>query len=161
VAVLRVAEGRADHLLLGDSVLVLDGVDSPTQLVEDRREPHIARPLRQRLAALDPDSGDFDRLRSALIAAFRERRNQPGGFWVAQASGHAAAHALTGGRPAAELKAVALLSNGASRVVDRFGLMEWSQVPAVEPEELIRLVRDAELAQGVEADDATAACWRF
>jgi len=59
------------------------------------------------------------------------------------------------------LRTVTLLSNGASRVVDRMGLMDWSQVAAHEPEELIRLVREAERAGGVDADDATAARWRF
>ena len=42
---LRVAEGRADHLLLGDSVIVLDVVDGPPQVVEDRREPETDAPL--------------------------------------------------------------------------------------------------------------------
>jgi len=161
VAVVRVADGRADHLVLGDCVLVLDAVDSPAQLVEDRREPDFARPFREGLAALDPGSPDFARLRSQSIAAFRERRNQPGGFWVAKDNGRVAEHAVIGSRPAAQLRRVTLLSNGASRVVDRFDLMDWSEVAAHEPEELIRLVREAEAAGGVDADDATAAHWRF
>jgi hypothetical protein len=146
---------------VGDSVLVLDAVNSPVQVVEDRREPDIARPLRRQLALLDPGDADFDRLRSELVAAFRKRRNHPGGFWVAKDSGQAADHAVLGRRPVAELRSVTLLSNGASRVVDRFGLMEWSQVPAFEPGELIRRVRKGEQDQGVEADDATAARWEL
>jgi hypothetical protein len=161
VAVVRVADGRADYLVLGDAVLVLDAVDSPAQVVEDRREPEMARPFVEQLAALDPGSAEFVRLRSQLITTFRERRNQLGGFWVAKDSGRVVEHAISGSRPTAELRTVALLSNGASRVVDRFGLMEWSQVPAHEPQELIRLVREAEQAGGVDADDATAARWRL
>lgn len=96
VAVVRVADGRADHLVLGDCVLVLDAVDFPAQLVEDRREPDFARPFREGLAALDPGSPDFARLRSQSIAAFRGRRNQPAGFWVAKDDGRVAEHAVIG-----------------------------------------------------------------
>jgi hypothetical protein len=51
------------------------------------------------------------------------------------------------------------MSNGASRVVDRFGLLQWSQVSASEPDRLIAMVRDAERAAGVDPDDATVARW--
>ena len=80
---------------------------------------------------------------------FRSKRNQPGGFWVAKDDGPAAAaEALTGSRPVTELGGAALLSNGASRVVDRFGLLDWAQVPSQDPASLIRLVREAERAEG-------------
>jgi hypothetical protein len=39
--------------------------------------------------------------------------------------------------------------------------MEWSQVPAHDPRELLRLVREAERVEGVDTDDATAARWQF
>jgi len=161
VAVLRVAGERAEYLLLGDSVLVLQAADAQVQVVEDRREPDLARPFRERLAALAAAGVDADEVRNEAIAAFRARRNQPGGFWVAKDSGHVVQHATTGSRPAADLKTVTLLSNGASRAVDRFGLMGWPQVPAHEPRGLIHLVRDAERASGVTPDDATALRWQF
>jgi len=161
VAVVRVAGGRADHLLLGDSVLVLDAVGAPVQVVEDRREPDIARPYQEQLTVLAADGVDADQVRNQAITAFRAQRNQPGGFWVAKDSGNVVEHAATGSRPAAGLRTVTLLSNGASRAVDRFGFMHWPQVSAHEPRELIRLVREAEKASGVAPDDATAVRWQF
>jgi len=161
VAVVRVAAGRAEHLLLGDSVLVFDAVDAPVQVVEDRREPGIARPYREQLAVLAPGGVDADQVRNQAITAFRAQRNQPGGFWVAKDSGNVVEHAATGSRPLDSLRTVTLLSNGASRAVDRFALLRWQQVPAHDPRDLIRLVREAERASGVAPDDATAVRWQF
>ena len=121
VAVVRVAGDRVDHLLLGDSVVVLDRVDGTVLVVEDRREVELGRPWRAALAALEPDSADYDRLRGEAVTVFRASRNQPGGFWVAKDDGRVVAEARTGSHAAADLSAVTLLSNGASRVVDAFG----------------------------------------
>lgn len=53
-------------------------------------------------------------------------RNRPGGFWVAATAPEAAHHALTG---QVDLPTSALLvSDGAARVVDRFGLATWEDV---------------------------------
>ena len=35
---------------------------------------------------------------------------------------------------------MAVLSNGASRVVDRFGLLEWADLAAADPAVLLRMV---------------------
>ena len=56
---------------------------------------------------------------------------------------------------------MAVLSNGASRVVDRFGLLEWADLAAADPAVLLRMVRRAEVAERVNADDATAVCWQW
>ncbi len=161
VAVVRVAGGRVDHLVLGDSVIVLDVVDGPPYVVEDRREPDIARPLRTALSELDAATPEHDRVLDEARTAFRAKRNQPGGFWVAKDDGRVAAEAMSGSHDRAALRGAALLSNGASRVVDRFGLLTWAQLPAHDPDDVIRMVREAELADGVDADDATSASWRW
>jgi hypothetical protein len=162
VAVLRVAQGWADHLLLGDSVIVLDVVDGPPEVVEDRREPTTARPFQTALAGLTPGTPEHERVLDEARTVFRSRRNRPGGFWVAKDDGAAAAaQALTGSRPLTELAGGVVLSNGASRVVDRFGLLDWAQLPSRHPAELVRMVREAEQGEDVAADDATAVCWRW
>lgn len=157
VAIVRVARGRVDHLVLGDSVVVLDRFEGPPLVVEDRREPETARPWREVLAGVTPGSPEHDRIRGEAVTTFRASRNQPGGFWVAKDDGRVVAEAITGGHAVAEMSAFALLSNGASRAVDTFGLIGWDEVSAHAPEELIRMVREAELARSVAADDATAA----
>jgi hypothetical protein len=157
VAVLRVEDDLVDHLLLGDSVLVLDRVDGSTEVVEDRREVELGRSWRDALARLEPGSGEYDRVRGEAVAVFRASRNAPGGFWVAKDDGRVVSEAITGSHRAEDLTGVVLLSNGASRVVDRFGLLGWDRLSSYDPEELIRTVRAAELAGSVDSDDATVA----
>ena len=58
---------------------------------------------------------------------------------------------------------VVLLSNGATRIVDPFGLADWAGVVALVsgpggPGDLIARVRHAEEEHGVAPDDATVAC---
>jgi hypothetical protein len=160
VAMVRLVDERVEHLLLGDSVVVLDALEGPPQVVEDRREPDTARPFLAALRGLEPGTPEHEAVLDEARGVFRSSRNQPGGFWVAKDDGPAAAaEALTGSRELVELRGAVLLSNGASRVVDRFALLEWAQLFAQDPDELIRLVRAAELEHDVEADDATAARW--
>ena len=161
VAVVRLDGERVDHLLLGDSVIVLDAVDGLPRVVEDRREPDTAQPFRVALAGLEAGTTEHERVLDQARTAFRAKRNQPGGFWVAKDDGRAAAEALTGSDDLATLRGASVLSNGASRAVDRFGLLTWAQLLTRDPDDLVRMVREAERAGGVDADDATVACWRW
>jgi len=70
--------------------------------------------------------------------------------------------AITGSCPAEQVTATALLSNGASRLVDTFGLTGWAGLLHLletdGPGEIIRRVREAEVRDGVATDDATIVC---
>ena len=83
-----------------------------------------------------------------LTRALRRARNRPGGYWVAAADPQAASQALTGSLPSKTLRRAVLLSDGASRLVDPFGLATWEELLALldenGPEELLRQVRAAE-----------------
>jgi hypothetical protein len=160
VAMVRCADGRVDHLVLGDSVVVVEHRAGPL-VVEDRREPDLARPLRASMVGLEPGTPAHEAARQRAITAFRANRNRPGGFWVAKEDGAAAAEAVVGEYAAADVSAVVVLSNGASRVVDRFGLLDWRDLSTREPADIIAMVRDAEREAAVEPDDATLACTRF
>jgi hypothetical protein len=106
------------------------------------------------------------------MEAIRAHRNVDGGFWVASVDPLAAEQALTGTVPADRVCAAAILSDGASRLVDRFGLATWRQALDLldqdGPEELIRRAREAERGdpngshrpRGKTFDDATAAYCR-
>ncbi|MGX7674825.1 protein phosphatase 2C domain-containing protein [Plantactinospora sp. DSM 117369] len=160
VAILRLCDGRADYLVLGDSVLVLDRAGVPL-VVSDPREVTMARPYRSALEAAAEGSAEYEQVRRDGIAVLRANRNQPGGYWVAKDDPRAAAEAVVGSRPVSELTGAVLLSNGASRIVDRFQLAGWPEVLAVlassGPATIIRRVREAEARQAVAADDATLA----
>ncbi|MBB4764179.1 hypothetical protein ACFQFC_08170 [Amorphoplanes digitatis] len=157
VAVLRLRGDRVDHLVLGDAVLVLDRDHAAPLVVTDRREVDIARSY---LPALAAAAGDDDGYRR-ILGELRANRNRPGGFWVAKDDPRAADEAVTASTPVAGLTGAVLLSNGASRIVDRFGTADWPEVLALlasrGPAEIIRRVRRAEARDAVAPDDATVA----
>lgn len=157
VAILRLRDGLIDYLVLGDSTLVLDRADAAPLVVSDPREVIISRSYRSALQAVAAGSDEYQR----VLRDLRARRNRPGGFWVAKNDPRAAAEAITGSYPISELNVAVLLSNGASRIVDRFRLTDWPGVMAVlassGPAEIIHRVRQAEARHAVAADDATIA----
>lgn len=157
VAVLRRSEGRVEYLVLGDSVLVLDRADGAPLVVSDPREEIISRPYRSMLGAVPEGSDEYRR----VLRDLRTHRNRPGGFWLAKDDPGAAHEAITGSCAVSGLTGAVLLSNGASRVVDRFPLADWREVMTVlasaGPAEIIRRVRRAEARHAVAADDATIA----
>jgi Protein phosphatase 2C len=85
----------------------------------------------------------------------------------------AATRACTGSIPLAGLRGISLLSDGAARITDRFGLLTWTGVLALirdaGPGELIRQVRAVEATDpdGIRwprskpADDATILYWHL
>lgn len=160
VAILRLADSRAEYLVLGDSVLVLDTPGAPL-VVTDPREVTLSLPYRTALEAAADDSAEYEQIRSEFIDMLRANRNQPGGFWVAKDNPQAATEAITGSCAISELSNAALLSNGASRIVDRFQLAQWPEVlktlTSNGPATIIRRVREEEARQAVAADDATIA----
>ncbi|MGP4101720.1 integrase [Nonomuraea sp. KM90] len=157
VAVLRLSGGLAEYLVLGDSFLVLDPAEGEPLVVSDPREVIISRSYEPAIRAAAPGSDE----RHRLLRDLRANRNRPGGFWLAKDDPRAADEAITGSRPISGLTGAALLSNGAGRIVDRFGLTDWPGVMAVlassGPAEIIRRVRRAEARHSVVFDDATIA----
>lgn len=136
-----------DYLVLADSVLVLDHGDPP-EVITDDREAGAGRALRTRMDALPTGSTDHAQAHRDYVARLADHRNQPGGFWVASTDPGAADEAITGSAPLAGLSAVTLLSDGASRLPDRFHLASWRDTLDLlrddGPSELIRRVRHAE-----------------
>jgi hypothetical protein len=158
VAIVRVAAGVVDHLVLGDAVVVLNRRLGAPLVVQDRREVVISASYRSAFEdALTSEERD------RVLRELRAHRNQPGGFWVAKDDPRAADEAVTGSCPVSELSEVVLLSNGASAIVDRFALTDWAGLLAVlssrGPAEVLRLrrVRETEAGDGVTPDDATIA----
>ncbi|MET8837026.1 hypothetical protein ABZV78_24355 [Micromonospora sp. NPDC004540] len=166
VLIVRADGDRLDHLLLADSFLVLDQVRGGPEVVTDGREATARRVCSAPLEGVPPGTAEYDRVRASCVEALRARRNQPGGYWIAKDDPRAAEEAVTGSRPLHDLHGVALLSNGASRIVSPYGLTGWPGVldllAADGPAGVVRLVRQAEdrAAGGPEArvpDDATVA----
>jgi hypothetical protein len=152
VAIVRVGESRVDHLVLADAYVLLD--DGHAGVVTDPREVDV----RREVLAAHAD-------RASVIEAFRARRNQPGGYWIAKDDPAAAAEAVTGSTPLTTLAGVAVLSNGVRRLVDPYAHTDWPGLlhllRSSGPEEALRRVRAAEPRHGLDPDDATAAYGRL
>jgi protein phosphatase 2C-like protein len=151
VALLRRRDERLEWLVLADCAVVVD--------LEDRVEVT----LDDRLA----------RLPSYTTEAVRALRNTPQGFWVAGTRPEAAYEALTGSCELSGVRRAAVLTDGATRLVERFGVLGWpgllDLLDTAGPAELIRRTRAAERAEnpaerarlrGKPHDDATAVLLR-
>jgi hypothetical protein len=157
-----------DYLVLADSVLAVDH-GGEVQVVTDPREAKIGRELRQHMDSLAGGTSAHAAAHRQYVEQLRAFRNRPGGFWVASSQPEAAAEVVTGSLPRAEVRAAALLSDGAARLADRFQLATWAEVfktlDALGPKALLRQIREAEDSDQAGArwprgklhDDATIA----
>ncbi|MGW4407258.1 protein phosphatase 2C domain-containing protein [Nonomuraea sp. NPDC004702] len=174
VIMLRRRNELIEWLVLADPVLVLDitGPPDPTVICDDR-EAQVSTRYRTEMDALDSGSDAHVSARQRYVETLRSHRNRDGGFWVAATNPLAADQALTGNMPADRVRAAALLSDGTSRLVDRFHLATWREaldtLDQHGPANLISQVRTAEHSdphgerwpRGKTYDDATAAHLSF
>ena len=141
VVLARWDASAVDYLVLSDSVLLTEGADGGVTAVLDDR---------------------IDRLRAAGLRV-APLRNLEGGFFTAAADPAVVARAVTGRLPRGDVKALAALTDGATRAVDHFGADDWAGTFALlrkaGPQALIARVRAMETERpphGKQHDDATA-----
>jgi protein phosphatase 2C-like protein len=143
VAIVRARGEALDYLVLGDSPVILRRGREIVP-VEDDRTDHLpgGRPYSAELV--------------------RRWRNASGGFWVASTSEQAAREAITGS--ATDVTEAALLTDGVTRLVERYGATWAELLNALEgpggPAAVIRWIREEERAapppRAKRHDDATA-----
>lgn len=175
VIVARINRSSLEYLVLADSVLLLDySREAGPQAVTDDRLERAATPHRKHINGLAIGTAEHATARRRYVETiWKSYRNREGGFWVASSDPAAAEHALTGSVALPEVRSFVLLSDGASRLVDRFGLMTWPQVRDIlrdhGPDELLRRTREAEESdprgrrwpRTKVRDDATVVYCRF
>ncbi|MFJ6523072.1 hypothetical protein ACIQJ4_33025 [Streptomyces filamentosus] len=150
VALARWDATAVEHLVLSDAVLLLQAPDGTVRAVRDDRLDRVPREVLRSHEATD------------------RLRNSEGGFFTAAADPSVAERAVTGTTPAAEVRALAGLTDGASRWVELFGAGDWAECAGVLAKEgaagLLRRVRELETADAAAGgahrwklhDDATA-----
>jgi Protein phosphatase 2C len=168
IVIVHIAGDVLSYLVLADSTLLV-ATRQGIQVITDHREARVGASLRAAMDTAIGGTAEHDAARRDYVAALRAHRNAPDGFWVVAADPGAAAEAIVGDIPLDQVDAVTVMSDGATRVVDRFGLATWADVlrtlAASGPSELIRLNREAERSdpacrrwpRGKVFDDATAA----
>jgi Protein phosphatase 2C len=126
VTILRQKGAELEYLALADSPLILDIGGVPTFIADDRTA-HLS---------------DYS------FAGVSAARNTPGGFYVASTLPEAAYESVQGSVPVEQVRRAALLTDGASRLVEYFGEMTWAHLldvlAAAGPSELIARTRARE-----------------
>ncbi|WP_329382095.1 hypothetical protein OG625_18675 [Streptomyces sp. NBC_01351] len=147
VAILRERPGAFDHLVLADSPIVLEGAAGFTTLT-DLRVDEVCQDLRAETERHETGSPEHRSSVARLVAAQREIRNKPEGYWVAAATPEPAFHALTGIVDPSEVRSAAVVSDGVSRLVTEYQMASWAEVFAQlrkdGPAALIGKVREVE-----------------
>lgn len=175
VAVLRLQPDQdvVEYLVLADARVLVETA-AGVEMITDDRVDRVAGAAQQAVFQHQIGTAEHRRAVAELIAIQRPLRNHPDGYWIAAAEPQAAEHAITGVIPSEDVVHAALLSDGASRIVDVFEQMGWAEALAVMeasgPHNLIRRVRAVEQTDPdgrrwprfKAADDATAvyATWR-
>ncbi|MFJ8748176.1 hypothetical protein ACIREO_02350 [Streptomyces sp. NPDC102441] len=151
VVLARWDDERVEHLVLSDSALLVEAPDGTVRPVLD-----------DRLDRLPPGSLASEEIADARV------RNKEGGFFTAAADPSVSSRAVTGESPRAEVRALAALTDGASRWMEMFHQGDWKAtlmlLRQVGPQGLISRVRKLEradsnrlhLRRGKTHDDATA-----
>ncbi|ORT61366.1 hypothetical protein [Streptomyces sp. CB03238] len=147
VVLARWGAERVEYLVLADSVLLLRSPEGAVRAVVD-----------DRLDLLPPGSLASHAITDATV------RNKEGGFFTAAADPSVAARAVTGSAPAAEVRALVAMTDGATRWTEVFGMGDWADCFAVVAKEgprgLIARVRELEASPSYayrwkRHDDAT------
>lgn len=152
VAAWRIVGDEVEYAVLADSSLFVRRRDGSVREITDDRLDEVVTPLRTaevaRLLAAGWAAGE------ARVEAHRRTseklRNVPGGFWCAHVDPAAAEEALTGSLPLADVDALVLASDGATRLVHPFGVLDGAAFVAAaldeDPDALERRLRAADVA---------------
>jgi len=148
VAIARVRDQAVDLLVLADAFVVVEPLVGPPQVITDPREVNVRSECLALLVGIAEGTPEHAERLAQVVAAFRSRRNTPGGYWIAKDDARAAAHAVTSSREVGALRSVCLLSNGASRLVEPYQVMSWpklvQELRTGGPDALLQRLRNAE-----------------
>jgi hypothetical protein len=157
VAILREANQTLDYLVLSDaSVMVETG--SGVVAIADRRVDELVRDLATAAKVAPVGTEERQARLAELVTEQRKLRNVAGGYWLAGAVPEAAEYALTGEVPLSDTRRAAVMTDGASSLVDLYEQLTWDQAP--DELALGGPARWIERVRRVEDADPDATKWR-
>ena len=140
-------------LVLCDSPVVALTRDGSIRQVRDDRLADATRGLERPAGPLTDDLDAWRR----FVAEQAQSRNQPGGYWVAEAVPEAAREAKTARWPVDDLAVVLAMTDGVSIGVDRYGVPpDWPTAIKLATESPTHLIDTIHTA---EANDANCHRW--
>lgn len=169
VALLQETADAVNYLVLADSTIVVNSRADGVLAITDDRLDTVAAADHAQLLATAHGTEQHDAVFAEFTTKLQEFRNQPGGFWVASTNPEAAYQGIAGKVSQSDFVSGAVLTDGASRLVDRFEQASWPEALNIlgsnGPGHLIDLVRKAEATdpngkrwpRGKVHDDAAAA----
>jgi hypothetical protein len=147
VAIVREHATAWDYLVLSDTTIVFD-CNSGLRVVSDTTVDEVAVDELAASRAHQAGHSEHEERLHDLIAAQRQLRNTPEGYWLAGSWPEAASHAIIGAIPLDDLRRAALLTDGAARVVQPFHITDWNGLLDTlrdhGPRQLLRQLRNAE-----------------
>ncbi len=157
VSIVRWNGNEVEALVLGDSPVVALTRDGGIHQLRDDRLHRVGVHQRRRLHTEGGSDEERQAIWRDLVHAERSHRNQPGGYWIAEADPDAGRHAFRAQWHRDDLAAVLVMTDGVSAGVDRYGTpADWHTaitIARADPEQLVALVHDAE--------DTDADCTRW
>ncbi|MEC4018698.1 hypothetical protein [Streptomyces sp. H27-D2] len=145
--------GSVEYLVLSDSALLVEHPDGTVAPLLDPRLdelPPAVRAQRDAVRAQPPGSAERQAAGAAYGLAVEALRNARGGFFTAAADPDVARTAVVGTLARTDVRALAALTDGATRWVEVFREGDWADCFALlrkeGPQALIDRVRDAEHA---------------
>jgi hypothetical protein len=100
-------------------------------VVTDERDVAARRVCGAPLDGVAPGTPEYKSIREACRRAMRRAATSRAATGSSEDDPQAAREAVTGSRPLRDLVSVALLSNGASRIVSPYGVADWPGVLAL------------------------------
>ena len=149
VAILRCGAEVVDYLVLGDSAVLIEHGEGELVVAHDDRTAYL---------------DDYS------VAGVSRLRNTDEGFWIASNRPEAADKAVVGSVPLADVTRAALMTDGITRLAERYGRSWLDLVDRLDecgPSQLVADVRAEELAvppgtyRGKLHDDVTVVFCRF
>lgn len=126
VSVVRWGDETLDVMVLGDSPVVVQLTDGSRQTIVQYPQAHIAPELRRRYRQRLNRGSGYDAEHRDILSQIQRReaseRNQPKGYFIAEAVPAAASHALISKYQTSSTKQIILATDGAERTASHLGL---------------------------------------
>ena len=174
VLLLREAGERLELAVLGDSTAMIGVRDGRIERVADDRMSTVAAPVRHEYRSRLRQGCGYDATHRELLTriqrAERDARNTPGGYWIAEATPAAGAHAIRRPYPVRARAWCVLATAGAQRGFDHHQV-QWTTLHEETSHQLLQRLDDlhrweadhdpdgTELPRAKRHDDKTVVTW--